>query len=377
MEHALLGAQRGDERLAAMAKQTLTANLRLIDPVSGGVYQYSDASKPNDPWGSPHYEKIMQFQASNLRLYSLAHLIFRDPAYEKAARSIRRYLSETLRSPEGAFYASQDADSPRIDRHRYARENGWAIAALVAYAGAFSDEDALANARRAAEWVIEHRRGPDGTFAHELGDQKHHLGDDLAMLEAMIALHEATAEPLWLELAAQTIGAIDRIYRVPTGGFQTSPIDPSARGALEQPYRQIEENVGVARAANRLMHYTRDRAHRTIAEHAMRFLSSPSVTEQRRFLIGVLLADGELASDPAELTVIGQKGAGAAALFRAALALPAPYRRIEWLAPADPRSKYPKRPAPAAYLCVSGACSRPLVNPGDLSRVYASMTGER
>jgi uncharacterized protein YyaL (SSP411 family) len=354
-----------------MARQTLDANLRLIDPESGAVWQYSDASKPNDPWGSPHYEKIMQFQASNLRLYSLAHQIFGDAKYAAAARSIYGYLIGTLRSPSGAFYASQDADSPRIDRHRYARENGWAIAALSAYASAFSDDEALAHARRAAEWIIAHRRRADGTFAHGLGDRRPHLGDDVAMAEALLALHEITQEPLWLELAQQTMAAIDRVYRVESGGYQTSTIDPNARGALSKPYRQIEENVSVARIANRL-------SRTEIATHAMRFLSSPSVTGERRFLIGLLLADEELAEKPVELTVIGvQDDKKAQALFRAAASLPAPYRSLRRLDPTDPRSTYPPRPAPAAYVCAAGACSRPLVNPEELSGLYRSMLEPR
>ena len=42
-----------------MARQTLTAQLQLLDPVWGGVYQYST----NDDWVHPHFEKIMQMQS--------------------------------------------------------------------------------------------------------------------------------------------------------------------------------------------------------------------------------------------------------------------------------------------------------------------------
>src|SRR5436309_968587 len=81
------------------------------------------------------------------------------------AQSIRRYLDGFLRGPEGAFYTSQDADLvdgehsagyfaltdqarrvkgiPRVDKHIYARENGWAAEALTQLAMASGDRSAL------------------------------------------------------------------------------------------------------------------------------------------------------------------------------------------------------------------------------------------
>lgn len=398
MEYALNGALKGNDALAQMARQTLDANLALIDPVWGGVFQYSDTRVSEAPWSSPHYEKIMSFQASGLALYSLAYRVFGDARYEKAARDVYRYLDQHLKSPEGAYYASQDADvsetmtgrelyamddaarrrvgAPRIDRHLYARENGWAIRAIAEYAGTFGDEDALGRAVAAAEWVLANRRRLDGFgFIHTDGAHARYLGDDAAMAAAFLALHEVTAERRWLDFADETLVAIDRTYRIPTGGYQTSPIDPAAEGALAKPYRQIEENLSVARTANRLARYTGDRRHREVAEHAMRFLASPSTTAERRFLIGLLLADRELSSDPVQITVIGERRhERAQRLFAAALQGAARYRHIRWLSPKD-SEKYPSQPAPAAYLCADGTCSPPILKPRELVRALAAGAG--
>src|SRR4029077_17754660 len=133
---------------ARRARQTLEANLRIIDPVWGGVYQYSESPD----WKLPHFEKLLSFQADDLRLYAESYARWHDPRYLTAAHDLHRYLSAFLTSPEGAFYVSQDADLsvkvtgheyyalddaarrrlgiPRIDTHEYARENGWAIVAL-------------------------------------------------------------------------------------------------------------------------------------------------------------------------------------------------------------------------------------------------------
>jgi uncharacterized protein YyaL (SSP411 family) len=66
IEYALRGALNGDTSLVGIAKRTLDAATALLDPVWGGVYQYS----VGPTWNDPHFEKIMSFQASYLRAYS-------------------------------------------------------------------------------------------------------------------------------------------------------------------------------------------------------------------------------------------------------------------------------------------------------------------
>jgi len=95
-----------------MARQTLDTQFNLIDPVWGGVYQYSTGGD----WKEPHFEKIMQMQTENLRIYALAYAQWHRPEYLKAATDIHRFLKTFLMSPEGALYTSQNADAgnPRI-----------------------------------------------------------------------------------------------------------------------------------------------------------------------------------------------------------------------------------------------------------------------
>src|SRR5262249_21957206 len=71
-----LAALNHDARAEHMVRQTLAGQLHLFDPVWGGVYQYSAGST----WNEPHFEKIMQMQAENMRIYSLAYAQFGDPA---------------------------------------------------------------------------------------------------------------------------------------------------------------------------------------------------------------------------------------------------------------------------------------------------------
>ncbi len=182
MDLAITRAEAGDAMATKRARQTLDAAIALIDPVWGGVYQYSEGGS----WDRVHFEKIISFQAQYLRQYSQAYALWKDPKHLAAARDIERYLAEFMTSPDGAFYVSQDADlnhdvdghkyyalddaerrklgMPRIDKNVYARENGWAISGLSAYYNVTSDAKALEIAERAAKWVIANRALPGRRF---------------------------------------------------------------------------------------------------------------------------------------------------------------------------------------------------------------------
>ena len=58
-----------------MARETLDASRKLIDPVWGGLYQYSDSGD----WDHPHFEKLLQFQAEGIRLYAQAYAQWTGP----------------------------------------------------------------------------------------------------------------------------------------------------------------------------------------------------------------------------------------------------------------------------------------------------------
>src|SRR5579871_3835175 len=117
LEYTLALVVDARDRLAERrARQTLNANLALLDPVWGGVFQYS--ATPD--WVSPHFEKLLSFQADDLRLYSEAYARWGDPRYLQAALALRHYTNAFLKSQDGAFYVSQDADlSAEVTGHDY------------------------------------------------------------------------------------------------------------------------------------------------------------------------------------------------------------------------------------------------------------------
>ncbi|MGA8222806.1 MAG: DUF255 domain-containing protein [Candidatus Acidiferrales bacterium] len=389
VEYAMVLARRDNDGQAEhMARQTLAEQLHLLDPAWGGVYQYST----DGDWNSPHFEKIMQMQAENLRIYSLAYAWWGDLAYLHAAQEIRRYLNTFLTSPEGAFYTSQDADLiegkhsaeyfalddagrrklgiPRVDKHMYARENGWAINGLVIFYSATSDGTALDDAVRATRWVLANRALPGGGFRHGAADVAGpYLGDTIAMERAFLALYGATGDREWLRRAESAMKFINKNFQEPNGaGFVTSKA-PTDHAYAPRPQR--DENVTIVRAANLLSHYTGDDAYEQIARQAMRYVAAPPIL-YRLPASSALLADRELSSSPLHLTIVGAKSDPAAReLFREALGYPSDYKRLEWWDPSEgrlpnPDVQYPQLKSAAAFVCTNRTCSPPVYRADEL-----------
>ncbi len=392
MEYALALAKRGDKDAERMARQTLQQSFNLIDPAWGGVYQYSDKAD----WKSPHYEKLMSFQASHLTLYSLAHAQWKTSEHRDAAAKVYRYIADFLTAPDGAFYVSQDADSvpgdhgsaffvldaearkakpmPKVDTNKYARENGWAIAAMAAYYDATGEQGALERAIAAARWTIANRALAGGGFRHAAVDQGGpFLGDTLAMAQGFLALYRSTADAQWLDRAQAAAGFILGRFTDPaTGGFFAGAPD-AASGVLGKPVKSRDENIATVRFLNMLHQYSGDGRWRAAAEQGFGYLASPAVLDAVDFLPGVLLAERELQRDPVHITIVGGKGAAESrALYRAALAYPSPYKRAEWWDPAGAKLpnhdvEYPDLGEPAAFACSNRMCSLPVLDPKDLA----------
>jgi hypothetical protein len=301
-----------------------------------------------------------------------------------------------MRAPEGGFYVSQDADvdrettgkvfyaldaagrrrfrEPAIDRNLYARETGWAASGLAALYDVTGERPYLEAAIRAVDWAVANRRAPAGGFGHARAtDEDTHLGDTLAIGEAALALHRSTGDRRFLMLAMDAGRAIDARFRDADGGFVVRPPAPDAIGALRKPVKQIDENVAAVRFFNLLHRYSADAGFRAAAEHGMAWLVA--LAKNDVVLPGALLADDELAREPAHVTIVGGKDDPAAqALYAAARRYPTRYLRIEWWDRSEgplpnPDVDYPELPQAAAFACANGVCSLPVFAPDEVAAI--------
>ncbi len=105
----LLGAARRDPSAAAMAELTLR-RMRLggiWDHVGFGFHRYSTDAE----WLVPHFEKMLYDQALMTLACVEALAATGREEHGRTAREIVAYMLRDLRSPDGAFFSAEDADS--------------------------------------------------------------------------------------------------------------------------------------------------------------------------------------------------------------------------------------------------------------------------
>jgi uncharacterized protein YyaL (SSP411 family) len=117
---------------------------------------------------------------------------------------------------------------PGVDDKRLTAWNGLTIRALAEAGAVLERPDYVAAARRAAAFVLDEMRDADGRLlrTYSAGEAKlnAYLEDHAFMLEALLALYEATFEPRWFAAARELADdIIERFADPERGGFyQTS-----------------------------------------------------------------------------------------------------------------------------------------------------------
>jgi uncharacterized protein YyaL (SSP411 family) len=99
----------GDDRPLAIARRSLDAMADggIHDQLGGGFHRYSTDAR----WLVPHFEQMLYDNAQLARAYLHAYELTGDARYADVTRGTLDYLLRELRRPDGAFAASQDADT--------------------------------------------------------------------------------------------------------------------------------------------------------------------------------------------------------------------------------------------------------------------------
>lgn len=129
-------ARTGDERALAMATGTLEAMARggMADQVGGGFARYA----VDGTWTVPHFEKMLEDNAMLLRIG--VHW-WRSTGSDLARRVVEGtadWLLRDLRTPEGAFASSLDADTEGVEGATYVWTRATLDEALGAEDGAWA-----------------------------------------------------------------------------------------------------------------------------------------------------------------------------------------------------------------------------------------------
>ena len=100
---------------AAVRALDVMADGGIQDQIGGGFHRYAT----DTDWLVPHFEKMLYDNAQLARVYLHAYQLTGEPRFRAVAETTLDYLAREMRTTEGLFAASQDADTDGIEGRTY------------------------------------------------------------------------------------------------------------------------------------------------------------------------------------------------------------------------------------------------------------------
>lgn len=385
LEEALDRGWRGDAGAEFRALYTLAQQRRITDPVWGGLFQYS----AGPDWHQPHFERLTTLQAGYLRNLAEAFRATGDRDFLEDAKADLRFLRRFMAHPDGGYSATMDADAhgldghayeamddagrlkaglPRIDDRRYAQVQGLMIAALSDLSGVMEDPALLPEAEAAETWTRTHLAS-EGLYLHAEGQEGRFLSDQAAMLQGLLALHEATGDEVHLLRAVALADAMEQAFADPSGLYRARSASARDLGAFSETRLPFDDNASAARSLLRLEAITGEARFHARAARLLAVLSQQQRLDDQGRWLGDYILGMRALKGLGHLAVVGDP-AKTGPLFRAAKSAWLPETvvlRVDPLKPVrNPDLAFPTLSKPAAFLCGRGACSAPFTDPATL-----------
>src|SRR6478609_1062212 len=317
----------GDPAPLLIARRSLDAMADggVRDQLGGGFHRYSTDAH----WLVPHFEQMLYDNAQLARVYVHAWSLTGDGRYRAVAQATLDYMIRELTTDDGAFAASQDADTDgiegltftwrateiaerfgmaegdiaarlaagrerlfvrRSERPQPARDgkalaawNGLAIAAFAEAAVAFSSSDPVAAARyrvaaeRAAAAISAGLLAPDGSLGRSWKDGRATgrgvLEDYTHLADGFLSLYETSFDEESFEIARRMIDRVLEHFADPAGGFFDTADDHErlvTRPKDVQDNAVPSGNAMAARVLLRLAAWTGEARYRDAAERTIR-----------------------------------------------------------------------------------------------------------
>jgi uncharacterized protein len=374
----------GHERYRRVCERTLDWALVEMRGPEGGFYSALDADSEGEEgrfyvWTPAQLhavlgdgaDEVIDFygvtEAGNFEGRNILHLAGGASATEPAG------LAEARRA---LYEARAERVWPGLDDKRLCSWNALMLAALAEAGAALGRQDYLDAARGCAEFVLRDLRDAEGrllrTYKDGEGRLNGYLEDHAFLLEALLALYEATFEQRWFEQArALAETTIARFGDPERGGFYSTSDDHEeliARRKEIGDHPIPSGNSAAALGLLRLEALSGERSYGDWAEGVLRLFAKAAPNQPDAFAHLLRALDFRLASTK-EVALVGDELAELSAIVRSG------YRPHLVLAGGPAGSETPpllaERPEidgkATAYVCEGFACQAPVTNSHQLA----------
>ena len=376
----------GHERYRRVCEETLDWMLREMRGPEGGFFSALDADSEGEEgrfyvWTPAQIRDVLGEAAGPILEY---YGVSEEGNFE--GRNVLHLASGAgAPAPDGheqarrALYVARSRrPRPGLDDKRLTSWNALAIAALAEAGAVLGREDYLEAARTCADFVLDALHDDEGRLLRSFKDGESRLNayleDHAFLLEALLALYEASFEPRWFEraqcLADTTIARFGDPER---GGFFSTSDDHEALIARRKEVGDHPIPSGNSSAALgllRLAAMTGDRSYEGQALGVLRLFAKAAPRQPDAFAHLLRALDFQL-SPTREVALVGDDLVELAAVVRAE------HRPHLVLAGGPEGTTSPPltkgRSAidgkPAAYVCERFACQAPVTDPPELARL--------
>ncbi|MFV0443867.1 MAG: thioredoxin domain-containing protein [Planctomycetaceae bacterium] len=227
---------------ARVVRETLDYVLREMTHPQGGFYSTQDADSEGEEgkffvWQRDEVMSLLgpDDGAVFCAAYDVqtrgnweGHTILNRPSsLRQTGMELRRDLGELeaqlARSRELLLDARSQRVAPGRDDKILCSWNGLMISAMAQAGRALNEPRYTTAAQRAAEFVLEHLRTPDGRLRHGFKDGQARLAaylDDYAcLIDGLVELYQSTFAPCWLEEALALAEQLQQHFVAPDGGY--------------------------------------------------------------------------------------------------------------------------------------------------------------
>ncbi|MBI2823836.1 MAG: thioredoxin domain-containing protein [Planctomycetia bacterium] len=392
----------GEPRYAQTVRETLDYLLREMTDSEGGIHGTQDADSEGEEgkfyvWTPSEVEALLGadrartfcyvYDVSDVGNFEGKNILNQPKTLDQCAQILRRepgeLAAELAEDRRKLLAARTSRVAPGLDDKVLVSWNGLAIAALAQAGGVLREPRYVAQAAKAARFILVRMRTPDGRLLHSYraGQARFdaYLDDYACLADALVTLYEAEFDESWIDEAIALADAIlARFADAHAGGFFYTAHDHEALIARPKDLQDSSLPSGTAMAVTVLLRLGKLCGRTDYLEAAERTLRAlVDLMQEHPTSAGQMLLALDFYQGPTpELVLVGGDDRQAEQSVVDALRAKFWPNKVVALRPARGASralagtfagKHVAGPGPTLFECANFACREPVNGPAEIA----------